>query len=57
MNPVEAVRIAARHIRWLYDRYGLWPDVVMAYNAGFARMDTGSIPESTWEYFLKVYRE
>jgi hypothetical protein len=57
MDPVVAINIAALHIRWLYERYGHWPDVAMAYNAGFPRIDRNEIPESTWDYLFKIYRE
>jgi len=55
MNPEEAIPIMAQHIKWLYERYGHWPDVIMAYNAGFARIDSGDIPDSAWDYLFKVY--
>jgi hypothetical protein len=57
MVPAEAITVAARHIRWLYDRYGHWPDVVMAYNAGLHAVDTGKIPDQTWDYLIKIYTE
>ena len=52
----QSVNIAARHIKWLYERYGNWPDVVMAYNAGITRIDKGKIPDRTWEYLTVIYR-
>jgi hypothetical protein len=55
MNPAEAIPVMARHIKWLYERYGYWPDVVMAYNAGFSRIDSGDIPDSAWDYLLRIY--
>jgi soluble lytic murein transglycosylase-like protein len=55
MVPEEAVRIAALHIRYLYERYGHWPDVVLAYNAGITAVDKGRVPESAVRYLLKVY--
>ena len=51
----QAIRIASRHIKWLYERYGHWPDVVMAYNAGITRIDSGNIPDRTWKYLTAVY--
>jgi hypothetical protein len=55
MNPAEAIPVMARHVQWLYERYDYWPDVIMAYNAGFAKIDSGDIPESAWNYLLKIY--
>ena len=55
MVPEEAVIIVSRHIKWLYQHYGHWPDVVMAYNSGFTRIDAGIIPEKTWKYLVKIY--
>jgi soluble lytic murein transglycosylase-like protein len=56
MNPAEAIPIMARHIKWLYERYGgYWPDVIMAYNAGIVRIDSGDIPDSAWDYLIKIY--
>jgi soluble lytic murein transglycosylase-like protein len=57
MLPTEAIIIAAQHIHWLYNRYGHWPDVVIAYNAGFHAVDTGAIPDKAWDYLIKVYSE
>ena len=56
-DPDEAIWVAARHVRFLYERYGHWPDVVMAYNAGMDRIDKNEIPDSAWDYLLKIYRE
>jgi hypothetical protein len=55
MNPAEAIPVMALHIKWLHERYNHWPDVIMAYNAGFARVDSGNIPDCTWEYLFKIY--
>ena len=55
LSPKEAVTIASRHIKWLYERYGHWPDVVMAYNAGYPRIDSGNIPEGAWKYLMAIY--
>ena len=52
----QSVKIAARHINWLYERYGHWPDVIMAYNAGITRIDSGKIPDRTWDYLAAIYR-
>jgi soluble lytic murein transglycosylase-like protein len=57
MVPAEAITIAARHIQWLHSRYRHWPDVVMAYNAGFHAVDTGEIPDRVWDYLIKIYTE
>jgi soluble lytic murein transglycosylase-like protein len=57
MIPAEAITVAARHIQWLYNRYGHWPDVVIAYNAGFHAVDTGNIPNRSWDYLIKIYTE
>jgi len=56
-NPMEAIWIAAQHIQFLYERYGHWPDVFMAYNAGMSRVDNNDIPESTFNYLRKIYTE
>jgi hypothetical protein len=29
----------------------------MAYNAGMGAVDKGEIPDSTWDYLLKIYME
>jgi soluble lytic murein transglycosylase-like protein len=55
LNPKEAVWIVARHLKRLYDQLGVWPDVVIAYNAGYSVIASGRIPESTWDYLVKVY--
>jgi len=55
MNPKEAIPIMALHLKWLHERYNHWPDAVMAYNAGFARVDSGNIPDCTWNYLFKIY--
>jgi soluble lytic murein transglycosylase-like protein len=55
MNPKEAVHIAARHIKSLYNKLGVWPDVVIAYNAGSSVLATGRIPDSAWDYLMRVY--
>jgi soluble lytic murein transglycosylase-like protein len=55
--PEEAIRIAVLHILFLFDRYGNWADVFMAYNAGMDRVDRDDIPESAWDYLQKIYRE
>jgi len=55
-NPHEAIRIAALHIKFLYERYGHWPDVFMAYNAGMGRVDKNIIPDSAYVYLSRIYR-
>jgi len=55
MDAEKAIPVMARHIKWLFERYGHWPDVIMAYNAGFTRIDSGNIPDSAWDYLLKIY--
>jgi len=54
--PEEAIKVAALHIVFLYERYGNWPDVLLAYNAGMDRVDRDDIPDSAWNYLLKIYR-
>jgi soluble lytic murein transglycosylase-like protein len=55
MLPAEAARIAARHIRWLYDKFEYWPAVILAYNAGFKAVSENRIPETSWKYLQAVY--
>ena len=55
--PEEAIKVAALHILFLYELYGNWPDVFFAYNAGMDRVDRDDIPESAWDYLLKIYQE
>jgi soluble lytic murein transglycosylase-like protein len=56
-NPEEAIKIASLHIRFLYERYGNWTDVFIAYNAGMSRVDKDVIPESAWNYLEKIYKD
>jgi soluble lytic murein transglycosylase-like protein len=56
MEPAEAVCVAARHLRFMYDYYGgRWPTVCLAYNAGMAAVDTNKIPDCSFRYLLKIY--
>jgi soluble lytic murein transglycosylase-like protein len=55
LSPEEAVTVAARHLRFLYDRYGHWPTVCLAYNAGMAAVDKDEIPDSSFRYLMKIY--
>jgi hypothetical protein len=55
MNPDEAAHIAARHLRFLYDYYGHWPTVCLAYNAGMRAVDNDKIPDSSYRYLIKIY--
>jgi soluble lytic murein transglycosylase-like protein len=56
MVPDEAVLIAARHLRFLYDYYGgHWPTVCLAYNAGMGAVDNDKIPDSSYRYLIKIY--
>ena len=55
MDPGEAIRIAALHIRYLYERYGSWPEVCIAYNAGMCAVDRDEIPESSLRYLIRIY--
>jgi len=55
MIPAEAIGIAAKHIRFLYDRYGKWGDVLIAYNAGYGAVDREEIPESAIQYLLRIF--
>jgi soluble lytic murein transglycosylase-like protein len=55
MEPAEAAIIAAKHIRFLYERYNHWPTVCLAYNAGMAAVDNGGIPDCSYRYLLKIY--
>ena len=56
-NPTEAIRIAALHVQFLFERYGNWMDVFLAYNAGMERIDKDVIPETAWDYLAKIYKE
>ena len=56
-DPEEAIRIAALHIVFLYERYGTWMDVLFAYNAGIGAVDRNEIPDSSFRYLLKIYGE
>ena len=55
MDPEEAIRIAALHIRYLYERYGSWTDCILAYNAGTGAVDRDEIPESSLRYLIRIY--
>ena len=55
MDPDEAAHIAAQHLRFLYDRYGHWPAVCLAYNAGIGAVDGNRIPDSSIVYLMRVY--
>jgi soluble lytic murein transglycosylase-like protein len=56
LSPGEAITVAAKHLRFLYDRYGYWPTVCLAYNAGMTAVDTDAIPDSSIRYLLKIYK-
>ena len=56
MDPAEAVPVAAKHIGFLFGRYGHWPTVCLAYNAGAGAVDRGEVPESSDDYLARVYR-
>jgi soluble lytic murein transglycosylase-like protein len=55
LKPEEAASVAAMHIRFLYDRYGHWPTVCLAYNAGMDAVDKNDIPDSSFRYLAKIY--
>ena len=55
MIPAEATVIAAKHIRFLYERYGQWSDVFLAYNCGYGAVDRNEIPDSSFAYLIKIY--
>jgi hypothetical protein len=55
MVPGEAALIAAKHIRYLYERYNHWPTVCLAYNAGMAAVDKEEIPDCSFRYLIKIY--
>jgi soluble lytic murein transglycosylase-like protein len=57
MSPEEAVPIAAQHIRFLWERYSHWPTVCLAYNAGMGAVDKDEIPDRSYRYLVKVYKE
>jgi hypothetical protein len=57
LSPQEAITVAAKHLRFLYDRYGHWPTVFLAYNAGMTAVDTDTIPDSSIWYLLKIYKK
>jgi soluble lytic murein transglycosylase-like protein len=57
MNPEEAVPVAAQHIRFLWERYSHWPMVCLAYNAGMTAVDKDEIPDGSYWYLIKVYKE
>lgn len=50
-DPIKATRAAARHFRDLYDRYGSWPLVLAAYNAGIGYVDRGIQKANTNDYW------
>ena len=56
VNPAEAVIVAAKHIKFLYERYNHWPTVCLAYNAGIGAVDRDEIPDSSYQYLVKVYQ-
>jgi soluble lytic murein transglycosylase-like protein len=55
MVPEEAAPIAAKHIRYLYERYRRWPTVCLAYNAGMTAVDNDKIPDCSLRHLLKIY--
>jgi hypothetical protein len=55
MVPGEAAPIAAKHIRYLYERHKRWPTVCLAYNAGMTAVDKDEIPDCSYRYLLKIY--
>jgi soluble lytic murein transglycosylase-like protein len=57
LSPQEVILVAARHIRFLYDRYGHWPTVCLAYNAGITAVDHDKIPDGSIRYLLKIYHK
>jgi soluble lytic murein transglycosylase-like protein len=57
MSPRDAASVAAKHIRYLYNRYGHWPTVCLAYNAGMAAVDNDRIPECSYRYLIKIYED
>jgi soluble lytic murein transglycosylase-like protein len=57
LSPWEAAMVTAKHIRFLYDRYGHWPTVCLAYNAGMAAVDNDRIPDCSFRYLQKIYED
>jgi hypothetical protein len=55
LSPGEAITVAAKHVRFLYGRYGRWPTVCLAYNAGMTAVDNDAIPDCSIRYLLKIY--
>jgi hypothetical protein len=55
LSPEEAITVAAKHLRFLYNRYGRWPTVCLAYNAGMTAVDTDAIPDCSIRYLVKIY--
>jgi soluble lytic murein transglycosylase-like protein len=46
-KPTEALPVAARYLRRLYDATHNWRDAVLAYNAGLSRVREGNVPSSS----------
>jgi membrane-bound lytic murein transglycosylase D len=57
-NIYESTKAAARHLKWLYKRFGNWPLVLAAYNAGSGKIGRGVKQYKTknfWELCTKRY--
>jgi soluble lytic murein transglycosylase-like protein len=57
LSPREAAMVAVKHIRFLYGRYGHWPTVCLAYNAGIMAVDNDEIPDCSFRYLIKIYED
>lgn len=61
IDPTDAwvsVRVAAQHLRALYDATGSWVTSLAAYNAGLGRaLEARTWPEITRRYVRHVFRE
>jgi soluble lytic murein transglycosylase-like protein len=54
-NPLQAIRVAAKHLSVMYKHTGDWRSAFAAYNAGLSRVKSGKWPARTIEYVNKIF--
>lgn len=49
-NPSHNLSVSVNYLEYLYDRFGDWPTVFVAYNCGEGNVMRGTIPLSSFQY-------